>query len=252
MQDDLEQNDLKSAYPPLNTLKPIATNVWIVDGPTLRFGMPWLKIPFPTRMTVIRIGGDLFIHSPTPLPPSLRIEIESIGQPRWIIGPNRLHYWWIRDWISAFPEAEAYLAPRIEEQAQGRIDFPHRALDGTRGYPWDDAIDTLPVHGSFMTEVVFFHRASRTLVLTDFIENFEAHKIRSSFLRWVVRSGGALAPDGGMPRDMRFSYRRHRTQMKAAVEQMIAWNPERVIIAHGRWFETNGTAELQRAFRWLG
>ena len=44
------------------TLKPIATNVWIVDGPTLRFGMPWLKIPFPTRMTVIRIGGDRFIE----------------------------------------------------------------------------------------------------------------------------------------------------------------------------------------------
>ena len=55
-----------------------------------------------------------------------------------------------------------------------------------------------------------------------------------------------------MPRDMRSSYQCHRAQMKAAVEQMIAWNPERVIIAHGCWFETNGTAELQRAFRWLG
>ena len=55
-----------------------------------------------------------------------------------------------------------------------------------------------------------------------------------------------------MPRDMQSSYRCHRAQMKAAVEQMIVWNPERVIIAHGRWFETNGTAELQRAFRWLG
>ena len=252
MQDDLEQDDLESTYPPLNTLKPVATDIWMVDGPVIRFGVPWPKIPFPTRMTVIRMGDSLFIHSPTPLSPRLRTEIEEIGQPRWIIGPNRLHYWWIRDWTSIFPAAEAYLAPRIEEQARGRIDFPHRALNGTHGYPWDDAIDTLPVHGSFMTEVVFFHRASRTLVLTDFIENFEAHKIRSSFLRWVVRLGGALAPDGGMPHDMRFSYRRHRAQMRAAVEQMIAWNPERVIIAHGRWFEIDGTAELQRAFRWLG
>lgn len=245
------QDDLPSTYPPLNTLKPVAADVWIVDGPTIRFGMPWPKIPFSTRMTVVRIDGSLFIHSPTPLPPSLHAEIGAIGKPCWIVGPNRIHYWWIRDWITAFPQAEAYLAPRIEEQARGRVDFAHRPLDGVRAYPWDGAIDTLPVHGSFMTEVVFFHRASRTLVLTDFIENFEARKIRSPFVRQVVRWGGALAPHGGMPRDMRFTYRRNRTELKAAVERMIAWNPERVIIAHGRWFETDGAAELRRAFRWL-
>jgi hypothetical protein len=32
---------------------------------------------------------------------------------------------------------------------------------------------------------------------------------------------------------------------------MIAWDPERIILAHGRWYERNGTAELKRAFRWL-
>ena len=48
-------------YPPLNTLKDIADNVWIVDGPAIRFGMPWPKFPFPTRMTVIRLAsGELF------------------------------------------------------------------------------------------------------------------------------------------------------------------------------------------------
>lgn len=33
---------------------------------------------------------------------------------------------------------------------------------------------------------------------------------------------------------------------------MIEWNPERVIMAHGRWYEHDGVAELKRAFRWLG
>jgi hypothetical protein len=238
-------------YQPLNTLKAVADDLWIVDGPAIGLGMRWLKMPFPTRMTVIRIGGDLLIHSPTPLPSSLRAEIRTIGTPRWIIGPNRLHYWWIPDWTAAFPEAEVYLAPRIEEQARGRIDVPHRPLDQAGGYPWDSAIDTLPVRGSFMTEVVFFHRPSRTLVLTDLIENFEARKVRSPLARWAMRLGGALAPDGQTPRDMRLTYRRQRLQVKAAVERMIAWKPERVIIAHGRWFETDGEAELRRAFRWL-
>jgi hypothetical protein len=40
-------------YPPLDTLKPVAPDVWIVDGPLIRFG-----VQFPTRMTIIRIGQD--------------------------------------------------------------------------------------------------------------------------------------------------------------------------------------------------
>ena len=36
-----------------------------------------------------------------------------------------------------------------------------------------------------------------------------------------------------------------------AVEQMIDWEPERVIFAHGRWYQCGGATELRRAFRWL-
>src|SRR5262252_1003254 len=98
-------------YPPLNTLKRVVDDVWIVDGPVIRFGMPWPKMPFPTRMTVIRVGHDgLLIHSPTLLTPELAAEIERTGKVRWIVGPNRLHYWWIPDWRSAFPGADVYLA----------------------------------------------------------------------------------------------------------------------------------------------
>ena len=43
------------------------------------------------------------------------------------------------------------------------------------------------------------------------------------------------------PQDFRGSLRRMRNRL----------HPERVIIAHGRWFETEGAAELRRSFRWL-
>ena len=237
-------------YSPLNTLKRVADDVWIVDGPLIRFGPPLLKMPFSTRMTVIRIGGDLMIHSPTPLTPELKTEVDGIGRPRWIVGPNRIHYWWIPDWHAAFPGADVYLAPRIREQAGTRIDFDCRALDRDHGYPWDDDIATLPVEGNYMTEVVLFHRRSRTLVLTDLIENFEPRKISSWLMRILTRFGGVQDPDGAMPRDMRVSYR-DKARLKAAVDIMIGWNPERIILAHGRWYDRNGADELRRAFRWL-
>ena len=117
----------EQTYPPLNTLKRVAENVWIVDGPLIRFGPPGLKMPFPTRMTVVRLDdGSLFLHSPTALTPALKADIEKAGTPRWIVGPNRLHYWWIPDWKSAFPRRRC-LSRAAHQGAGGRTD---RFCDG--------------------------------------------------------------------------------------------------------------------------
>jgi hypothetical protein len=242
--------EVSGTYQPLNTLKPIVDDVWIVDGPLIRFGPKWLKMPFPTRMTVVRChDSNLLLHSPTPLVTELRAEIAGIGQPRWIVGPSRLHYWWIPDWRAAFPDADVRLAPRIEQQAAGRIGFPSRRLDQAQSYPWHEDLATLAVAGNYLTEYVFFHRASRTLILTDLIENFERHRIGSFIMRCLVRLGGVQHPRGGMPRDMRLSFR--KAELRAAVEQLIAWGPERIVIAHGRCYDRDGVKELRRAFRWL-
>lgn len=169
---------------------------------------------------------------------------------RALVGPNRLHYWWLPEWHAAYPQADVWLAPRIREQAKGRIEFAVRDLVDAEGYPWDEAIATLPIAGDYLTEVEFFHRSSRTLVLTDLIQNFEAEKLRAP-MRLLARLGGALAPDGQTPRDVRLMFTRHRETMESAKRTLIGWQPERVIIAHGRWFRENGTAELQRALRWV-
>src|SRR3546814_15961996 len=55
----------------------------------------------------------------------------------------------------------------------------------------------------------------------------------------------------GMPRDMRLAYWRNRGRLRAAVQEKIALAPHRVILAHGRWYRNDGTAQLRRAFHWL-
>src|SRR5262249_50918630 len=163
---------------PLNTLKPVAENIWIADGTVIRFGPPLLKIPFSTRMTVIRLRNRaLLVHSPINLSSSLKAEIDALGQPCLIVAPNRLHSWCLPEWRQAFGNAKIFIAPKVRDQAGDRIAFECREIDRDSGYPWDEEIATLPVPGSYMTEVEFFHRATRTLVLTDLIENFEARKI---------------------------------------------------------------------------
>ncbi len=80
-------------YEPINTLKPVADNIWIVDGPIVRMDVPGGSIPFPTRMTIVRLAnGDLWVHSPTALTNTLQAEVDELGPVRHLVSPNRIHY----------------------------------------------------------------------------------------------------------------------------------------------------------------
>ena len=238
-------------YDPLNVPKPVAEDVWIVDGPEIRFSKFGLGAPFPTRMTIARLpDGDLWLHSPTEPTEPLFTSVERIGKVRFLIAPNTLHYWWVPEWKARSPEAEVHAAPGLDKSAKRTLPIDH-VLTDTPPSDWSGAIDQVVVPGDLLTEVVFFHRASRTLVLTDLIENFEPGRVRHWFLRQISRLGGVTDPDGKAPIDMRLSFWRQRALVRRAVQTMLAWNPERVILAHGRWYDRNGTAELRRAFRWV-
>ena len=238
-------------YAPLNVPKPVCDDVWIVDGPEIRFSKFGLSAPFPTRMTVARLpGGDLWLHSPTEPDEALFASVGRIGKVRFLIAPNTLHYWWVPDWKDRIPEAEVYAAHGLYTSTKRTLRIDHMLTD-TPPRAWSDAVDQTVVPGDLLTEVVFFHRASRTLVLTDLIENFEPERIRHWFLRQISRLGGVTDPDGKAPIDLRLSFWRQRARVRRAVETMLAWNPERVVLAHGRWYERDGAAELRRAFRWV-
>jgi Domain of unknown function (DUF4336) len=240
-------------YRPTNTLKPVAGDVWLVDGPIIGFRYMGLRLPFPTRMTIVRLAdGGLWVHSPTELTAALRADVEHLGPVRHLIAPNRIHYWWIGDWQRAFPAALAYGAPGVRDAAAARGVSFDRDLTDRPEPAWAGQIDQLLVRGRYLSEAVFCHLASRTLILTDLIESFEAGKIRSSWLRLVMRLAGCLHPDGAMPRDLRLTFLGHRREFRQAVTTMLGWRPERVIVAHGHWYAEDAVAELKRAFRWLG
>lgn len=241
-------------YAPINTLKPIDDNIWIVDGSIVRMAMYGLHIPFTTRMTLVRLsGGGLWCHSPTALTPALKAEIDRLGPVEHLVSPNKIHYAHIQSWAEAYPNATAWASPGVRERAESqRIPVAFQAdLAELPPSQWATDIDQLIFRGSrYMDEVVFFHRPSRTLILADLIENFEPQKVKKS-LRWLLSLGGVADPDGKAPVDLRLTFWGHKAQAKQSYEQMLAWAPERVILAHGRWYAKNGVAELKRAFRWL-
>lgn len=237
-----------SYYAPLNTLKPIGQDIWIVDGPDIRF----FGLPFSTRMTVIRLkNGEIFLHSPTKITKDLHQDIAALGPVKYLISPNWIHYAYIADWAKACPGARSWAAPNVRKRAKkhgNAVRFDHDLADTAPDF-WAKDITQMLVKGSRVhQEVVFFHRASRTLILTDLIENFEADAVPFWF-RPIARLAGIMAPNGQMPVDMWMTFRRRQHLLKSCVEKMIEWQPDYVVVAHGACFSQDCEAALRRSFR---
>jgi hypothetical protein len=227
------------------TLLQFGPEIWIVDGPVTSF----LGFPYPTRMAVVRLSdGGLFVWSPVALTDPLRASLDVLGPVRCLVSPNALHHLFLTEWTSAYPEARLYAPPRL---ARKRKDLAFDATLSDACEPeWRIDIDQVIMRGSFyLTEVVFFHRRSGTVLFADLIQNIP----RDWFKGWrgvLARRGGIVAPDPGTPRDWRASFL-NRGTARASLERILAWPIERVLIAHGDLPTDDGTAFVRGAFAWL-
>jgi hypothetical protein len=246
--------NISAFYEPLNEYKPFGSNIGITDGPFEYVSVIGMKLPWPftTRMTIVQLpNGDLFLHSPIAYNATLAKQLESQGRIRHLISPNRGHYAHIGEWARAFPDAITWASPRVRQRARSqRIDIHfERDLGPQAPEQWRDAMDQAIIPGAVLDEVVFFHRRSKTLILADTIMNFELERMRQPY-RLIARLCGIYAPSGGMPADLRLALWPKRQEVRPAYERVLAWEPERIILSHGRCFETNGTAAIRRAFSW--
>ena len=240
---------VETTYPPLNVPKQAAEKVWVVDGEPVRV----MGLQLPVRMTVVRLrSGELWLHSPTQYNETLKRALEPIGPIGHLVAPNVAHWSFVKDW-QQHVSATTWAAPNLRRRAavkKSGVRFDHD-LGEHPPEAWADDLDQaiIPGGGGFR-EVAFFHRASRTLVLTDLIVNLEPQK-----LPWAPRAfaklTGTLAPDGRAPAYLRLIVRMRRREAAKAVARLLSWEPERVIFAHGRWFESDGKAALRRSLGWL-
>ena len=238
----------RAAYPPLDVPKPIADAIWIVDGGPINA----MGLKLPVRMTVIRLtNGDLLLHSPIRYSACLAEAVEALGRVRHLVAPNIAHWMFLADWQHAYPDATTWAAPGLRDRAQVRASDVR--IDAELGEaapaPWADTIDQGIVSGAAgFNEVWFFHRPTRTLVLVDLIENLEPGKL-PPLARLVMQASAATR--GTTARYLRVPLRLRGADAKRAIRAVVALEPQRVVFAHGQFFDTGGAAQVRRAFAWL-
>ena len=206
-----------------------------------------LKMPggprLPSRSTIIRLeGGGLVVISPPPLGESSGID--ALGTVEQVVLPNSLHHLFASEFMARHPGARLFAAPGLHERVPGLP--PAEVLGAGTPGPWPGELEFAvlgPARG--ISEVVFFHVRSRTLILTDIA--FNLRRIERPFERIFWRLFGG--PDAfGPTRSARLVLLRDRAAVSRCLSQAARWPIQRIEVAHGDAVEENAKSEFLRAF----
>jgi len=220
----------------------LADDLWVAERPQTFYGLP-----VGTRMNVIRLAGArLLLHAPVALDPGLRAELDRIGEVRYAVAPNRVHHLYAGRVAEAYPGARLWIAPGLERK---RPDLVYEAILGDEPpAEWRDEVGQVFFRGRpYENEVVFLHRASRTLLLCDLAFHFgpRTHPVTKLLMR-LVRSYGRFGPSTLDPLLIR-----DRRAARESLERILAWDFDRVVVAHGEILEHGGREALREGYAWL-
>jgi hypothetical protein len=226
-------------------LEEFSASLYLADGPIVSF----FGFPYPTRMALVQLSeGGLWVWSPIELSPGLGRAVDALGPVQHIVSPNKIHHLFLKEWAERWPDAQVHAPPGL---AKRRPDLNFNTdLGDEANSAWASDIDQVIFRGSFaMEEVAFFHRPSRSAIFGDLVQRHDPAKMKG-FLGRLMRLDGLVGEHGSTPREWRASFLR-RSPARLARARVLAWEPEKLVIAHGACARENATRILARALAWM-
>lgn len=160
--------------------------IWLEEYP-----IRYMGIRVNARMTVIRLAsGGVIIHSPGHFDDALARSVAELGAVEAIIAPGNFHHLHVPAWQGAFPSARTYACPGVDKRAP-RLRFDELLTDEASPL-WAGELSQVLLQGvTYIREVIFFHHASKTLIVTDVIENIGDETPGTNWLlrAWFVLFG---------------------------------------------------------------
>ena len=230
-------------------LKKIDHCIWVVERPLKYWGLE-----VGTRMTIIRLrSGELMVISPIAVDSITVRAIDEIGRVNFIIAPNLYHHLFVAEFQEFYPQAKLLVAPGLE------IKRPDLKVDGIL-YPdapqfWDEVeylyfegFNVLDLTGPTpLEEIVFFHRESQTLILTDTVFNFDASfPWTTQLVTRVIGGYNSLSPSL-----LEKLALKDKEKVKNSILQVLRWDFTRIIMAHGSIVEDEAKQKLTKGYEWF-
>lgn len=242
-----QDHALKHAVPrPVSTFLPplqeLGSGLWTLERQFRHFGVALL----PSRTTLIRLrDGSLVVISPPPLvDPSTVTAIELIGPVQYVVVPNSFHYLCASEFMKHFPAASLLAAPGLPQRVPD-LDVGAE-LEPRPPEAWSGVLEYVvlgPVRG--VSEVLFFHVATATLILTDLAFNMTRYPRSVDRLLWRLFG----IPRGfGPGRTSRSLLLRDRDVASRTLARVTDWPITQIVVAHGDVVSHDARARFRTAF----
>ncbi len=223
-------------------LQQLHDDLWVCRVPYRAMGMPLGR-----QLVVVRLpGGGLWIHSPVPMTTGLRAELAALGKVRHVVGPNLWHDECLREFQAEQPEALFHAAPGLAARKH-EVRFGAELSDAPHP-DWAGGLAQHRVCGMpRMNEVVFYHAASRSLIIADLA--FNLGQEGPAWFALLMQLYGAWDRFGPTP--MEKWLMKDKAAVRASLDLILQWDFDRVIVGHGRNIESGGNEAFRRAFAFV-
>jgi hypothetical protein len=223
-------------------LAPLAEGLWGAEHDLFLPG----GMCFRGRMTVVRLSsGELLLHSVVPIDDALAEELSGLGAVTQIVAPNSYHHVHLTPALKRYPDAILY-GPAALAKRRKRLSF--QTLPEALPDPLNNDLEALLVEGApALDEVLFFHKPSQSLIVTDYF--FNIRETRGWLTPWMLRLVGAHKRFA-QSRSWRLIVK-ERALARSTAEKVLALPFERIIMAHGEPLEEGAKAQAQQALSWL-
>ncbi|MEO0927486.1 MAG: DUF4336 domain-containing protein [Cyanobacteria bacterium J06643_13] len=230
-------------------LRQLDRNLWVAEQP-----LKFLGLEVGTRMTVIRLADNsLVLISPIKIDQQLKQQLDHLGSVEYLVAPNLFHYLYLAQSQQQYPTAQAIAPPGLaakqpelnidqvltQDQIKFADELEYTLFEGFQVF--------IPPKIAVVNEVVFFHRDSQTLIITDSAFNFDrSFPIVTQLATRVLGSYGVLKPTW-----LEKIAVRERQKLQESSERILQWDFQRIVMAHGQIVEQNAPTQLAEGYRWL-
>ena len=206
--------------------------------------MPVMKLP--VRCVAIKTHKGVILVSPIKFSSDQLQQIVELGEVTAIVSPSLIHSLFIKKACKRFPKAEVWAPPGMRQK------FPEMKVDKILTqdpWPYQDQIDMQLVDGvKKVTEVAFYLKELRTVLVCDLAFNIQhPHGLGARVIQGMLGTYKKFA----ISRLWNF-FMKDKTMFSEAIQNILKWDFDQVIMAHGEVLTENGHERLRQSAQQRG